>query len=1245
MVDRLVAALVVRIRRFAESGDPSGVLDRTALAEADELWKAIQPADSRPQAVLMEVLTVLAFLHLLRYQLLAKSQGQGDLQTAFMIFGVLMEGDPRQVPEDVRNLLSAPPTEQTHDAEGSADWSTACSKYQQVGQPGILDVAVTAFRGAVAITPPGHPDHATYLSELGSALFTRFQRDGNRTDLDAAVDAGRQAVAATPPRDPDLAKHLSNLGVSLGRRFEHTGDSTDLEAAIDAGRQAVILTAPGDPNFAGRVSSFGNSLLSRFRRDGDKADLNGAIDAAQQAVAVTPARHQSGAMYWSNLGSALLARFEQAGDNTDLEAAIRAGREALAATPPDHPDHAKYLSNLGNSLGARFDQAGDREDLDAAIDAARQAVDMTPRGHPELVGRLAILGGILLTRFDTAGDSEDLDAAIEAGNQAVALMPPAYPNRAGLFTNLGNALVARFEQAGGSADLDSAIEAGQQAVATASPGDPNRAMYLSNLGNSLGRRFERDQDVADLNAAIDVEQQAVTAAPPGYPGRAVYLSNLGNSLLGRFRRTRDSRDLDAAIDAGTRAVADISGGHAQLPATLSNLAGSLAARFEQAGDIEDLNAAIDAAQRAVTATSPGHAQRAMYLTNLGNCLLSRFWRDRDSADLDAAVSHGRKAVADCPVGHPNRAAYLSNLGASLQARFGHAGDPADLDAAIGYWRQASMVSAGRPSTRLAAARMLGALAADTGRMHEAAEGFAAAVGLLPQVAWHGLDRATREEQLVLWAGLAADAAACAVLDGRPERSVELLEQGRSVLWTQSLNLRSDLTRLAEQAPELAGRLNRIRVILDSPLPEANQPLSDLEDHRPSLPGRMRQQKDAAELRRQMARDWDEVLAQVRALEGFEHFLAAIPYPELAAAGADGPIVIVNVSRYGCHALIVDADTMQPRVVDLHRLNLDACVGHANRMLTALASAAAPERVFQERENDRHAILDILDWLWDVVIEPVLTTLGHTTAPGTGDSWPRVWWCPTGALTVLPIHAAGHHPRHRSGTRSIDTVLDRVISSYTPTLTALIRARQPLPPVMVRQLTVGMPITPGLPPLRAVPAELAVLAQHFIPGQDHRQLVGPQATRDTVGAAIATHSWVHLACHAGQQQADPDRSGFALWDATLTITDLAAQPTQHRDLAFLSACQTATGSTRHLDEAIHLAAAMQFLGYRYVIATMWTIADSPAPGVAENVYAILTRGRRPDASHAAEALHHAIHALRNTDPTNPLLWAPYINLGT
>jgi len=471
-----------------------------------------------------------------------------------------------------------------------------------------------------------------------------------------------------------------------------------------------------------------------------------------------------------------------------------------------------------------------------------------------------------------------------------------------------------------------------------------------------------------------------------------------------------------------------------------------------------------------------------------------------------------------------------------------------------------------------------------------------------------------------------------------------LDEGRSVLWTQALNVRSDLTRLTERHPALAGRLAQIRNLLDTPMPNRALPPSSLSGDGVPDAWDTRQQQDDIDLRRRKAREWDQLLAETRALDGFEHFLAATPYSQLVAAAADGPVVIVNASQYGCHAMIVEAGRERPRVIGLPGLTQGSAVDQANKLLAALAGATA-WRGFRDWEKHRNAVLDVLDWLWDVIAEPVLTTLGHAGPSRDGEPRPRVWWCPTGPLTVLPIHAAGHHPRRRaSSTGDRDRVLDRVTSSYTPTLTALSRSRQPRPPAPVHHLGVGMPTAPGLRPLPAVPAELEVLARHFPPGELNHQLAERRALRADVAAAIAGHSWVHLACHAAQEHTDPGRSGFALWDGTLTITDLAALPTQHRDLAFLSACQTATGGIRHLDEAIHLAAAMQFLGYQHVIATMWTIADMPAPYVADTVYTTLTRGGRPETGNAAQALNHAIHALYQEDPSNPLLWAPYIHIG-
>ncbi len=70
----------------------------------------------------------------------------------------------------------------------------------------------------------------------------------------------------------------------------------------------------------------------------------------------------------------------------------------------------------------------------------------------------------------------------------------------------------------------------------------------------------------------------------------------------------------------------------------------------------------------------------------------------------------------------------------------------------------------------------------------------------------------------------------------------------------------------------------------------------------------------------------------------------------------------------------------------------------------------------------------------------------------GDA-PQICWCTTGPATVLPLHAAGEHAS------SGKAVSDRVISSYTPTLGTLIRARARPAPPRPKVLIVGVPDAP------------------------------------------------------------------------------------------------------------------------------------------------------------------------------------------
>jgi CHAT domain-containing protein len=164
------------------------------------------------------------------------------------------------------------------------------------------------------------------------------------------------------------------------------------------------------------------------------------------------------------------------------------------------------------------------------------------------------------------------------------------------------------------------------------------------------------------------------------------------------------------------------------------------------------------------------------------------------------------------------------------------------------------------------------------------------------------------------------------------------------------------------------------------------------------------------------------------------------------------------------------------------------------------------------------------------------------------------------------------------------------------------------------------------------------------------LSGELATVESVVKGMEESSWIHLACHAGQDISRPTKSGFYLQNGCLTLSKLIGSSFPHADFAFLSACQTAAGDKDLSDQAVHLAAGVMAAGYRSVIATMWSIYDEDAPIVTNEVYCRLLCDLSPDSSQAAHALHHAIIGLRKhlKDSGNPsrsfLSWVPYIHVG-
>jgi hypothetical protein len=105
-----------------------------------------------------------------------------------------------------------------------------------------------------------------------------------------------------------------------------------------------------------------------------------------------------------------------------------------------------------------------------------------------------------------------------------------------------------------------------------------------------------------------------------------------------------------------------------------------------------------------------------------------------------------------------------------------------------------------------------------------------------------------------------------------------------------------------------------------------------------------------------------------------------------------------------------------------------------------------------------------------------------------------------------------------------------------------------------------------------------------------QLLG-STTIEGTSAVMQETNMVHLACHGIQDLEDATQSGFCLGDGRLTIAKLIELKLDDAFLAFLSACETAKGDKEQPDQAMHLAAAMLFSGFKSVIATMWYVDSS------------------------------------------------------
>jgi CHAT domain-containing protein/tetratricopeptide (TPR) repeat protein len=468
-----------------------------------------------------------------------------------------------------------------------------------------------------------------------------------------------------------------------------------------------------------------------------------------------------------------------------------------------------------------------------------------------------------------------------------------------------------------------------------------------------------------------------------------------------------------------------------------------------------------------------------------------------------------------------------------------------------------------------------------------------------------------------------------------EDAIETLERGRAVIWSEMRRLRVSIDQLLEVDPDLGRKFTAVS--------------RDLEGLTKSVPPSHKLSMDdgaADDLRavdqfgrlvrkqRDLLKERAMLISQIRSLPGFDDFLASPSFNSIRSAASSGPVVIINHSRWRSDILILLHDkppSLIPTPGDFYE--------RTNTLKDKLLDSRR-EYGLDSSHYDK-TLAFVLDRLYRLVGKPVIDRLRELQVPEQS----RIWWCPTSVFCSLPLHAMGPIPSDDSEPRYF---LDLYICSYTQTLSALMNSRHydsssrssDIPSVLL----VAQP-DPSLPTVGGEIEAVQALDTKVT------SLVSDAATPATVIDGFHRHRFVHFACHGTLESGKPFEAGFELHGAArLTLLDIVRAHLPTAEFAFLSACHTAEVTEGSImDEGLHLAAAVQYCGFRSVVGTMWAMVDEDGQELAENFYkALFSNPRRdqgiPYHERSAKALRTAVKKLRRKRRITLERWVNFVHYG-
>ncbi|KAF9460594.1 CHAT domain-containing protein [Collybia nuda] len=1065
---------------------------------------------------------------------------------------------------------------------------------------------------------PGDPELVTCLSTLSSISQESFVRARYLGDLRAAIKYLLAAVSGTPQGHSDLGRLNGRLVPLYHIMFEVSEDLYYLNAAYEHAFASVVVTAIGDPELGPRQKEMAVVCVSMYEWMGAEKDLNLAIHCFLASLDSTPDRLPPLSLHriYNGLGTSYHFKYGRTGELEDIDVAINYFSKVIALTPIGHTKLSRLLVDLGLCYNSRYCRFGKIEDLKFANRfslASWVTFKLASSDSAVVCQRLGFIWKNWYTRGDTL---ENLAVVCNTFKTQLLKMPKGHPKTLALQTTAGMLYLVKYRKTGNVEDLDIASRSLLEAVAGTPGGHPDLKYRHENLGICYGEKYSKFGDTEDLDAAIRFLLKAAKKYPKAHYSSPTIRWNLGQCYMQRYHLDFELKDVEAAIKHSLIAVTKTPREYPDLAYMILTLGLAYIERYKILGYLEDLDDTTELFLDALGLAPDGHPATAAMCAGLGTAFLDRYKTIGLMEDLVAAIEFHHDAINGVLPTSPTLPLWQCTLAQSYSLSYLETKQVDEWKASYEYFKPALHSQTAPPQMIWRMARIYTSQT-QTFTSKQLLMGYHVALNSLPTLLWLGSTIRKRHNMLIQYSvpKFISEGVWTALQASKIEIGVEFMEQGLSTTYKQSLQLRDENSLLQARLPVLSHKLHDISMQL--------QLLSHT--------------LDKSENYHILTQERQLVVSEIRQQPGFGEFLLAPKYSKLCQAAEFGPVILLNHIGSIADAIIILSPSTPPVHLALSKvtlLGLNECIEKLKNVAKDISKHSQAVRFGRAHRfggvSSGQTLDSVSSWIWDNIVEPIFNVIYKN---GIKDG--RLWWCPSGSFTYLPLHAAA--PLESS-----------FIQSYTPTLETLIHANQlysskPTHKVPDNLGAIGVVKTSGSwAELPSVEEELDFVTGIF--GEQAEQLKDSDATIESVTRVIEASPWLHLACHGQQDPADPLKSSLILYDGVLELGQIMHLNLSKAKFVYLSACETAMGDPELTNEAMHLAGGFLAAGFQGAIGTLWSMADAHGPRVAEVVYdSILGKDNIPDVKMAALGLHLAVQKLRMEGA--PLYqWMPFIHLG-